>query len=362
MSAAEPPIPDDEDDLPPIGVAEGDDVNEDDADFDDDDFDDDFDDDGDGEDEGEDADGEGAPAGPEGESRCGFVAVIGAPNAGKSTLVNQMVGVKVTIVSRKVQTTRSRVRGIALHGASQVVFIDTPGIFQPRKRFDRAMVAAAWEGAVESDLALLVVDCQKGLDEDVERILAQLKETSKPAILALNKVDAIDRPKLLELAAAFDAAHAFDRVFMISALNGSGCQDLLAYLAGQAPMGPWMFPEDEVSDLPQRLLAAEITREKIFDRLHQELPYALAVHTESWQERKDGSVRIEQVIFVGRESQRAIVLGKGGSQVKALGQAAREELTEILDRPVHLFLHVKVNTRLWDDREHYTEWGLDYDA
>lgn len=294
--------------------------------------------------------------------RCGFVAVIGAPNAGKSTLVNRLVGSKVTIVSPKVQTTRSRVRGIAMVGDAQVVFVDTPGIFQPRKRFDRAMVAAAWEGALEADLVLLVIDAHKGITAEVEEILAKLKATGRRALLALNKVDALERSRLLEMASRLDAALPFEKVFMISALTGSGCDDVLAWLAERVPAGPWMFPEDEVSDLPQRLLAAEITREKVFLQLHEELPYAAAVVTESWRERADGSVRIDQTVLVQRESQRAIFLGKGGARIKALGKAARVELSEILERPVHLFLHVKVNDRLWDDRDQYSEWGLDFDV
>ncbi|MCF8480753.1 MAG: GTPase Era [Rhodospirillum sp.] len=298
----------------------------------------------------------------DGAPTCGFIAVIGAPNAGKSTLVNQLVGAKVTIVSHKVQTTRTRVRGIAMVGTAQVVFIDTPGIFEPRKRFDRAMVAAAWEGALEADVVLLVVDAQKGMNGDVSRIVAKLKDSGRKAILALNKVDAIERSTLLALAAQFNDSMEFQRIFMISALKGHGCADILSYLGETAPKGPWMFPEDEISDLPQRLLASEITREKIFIQLHEELPYSVAVVTDSWTERADGSVRVDQTILVHRESQRPIVLGKGGSRVKALGRAAREDLSEILDRPVHLFLHVKVNDRLWEDRDQYTEWGLDFDA
>jgi GTP-binding protein Era len=298
----------------------------------------------------------------DGEPTCGFIAVIGAPNAGKSTLVNQLVGAKVTIVSHKVQTTRSRVRGIAMVGNAQVVFIDTPGIFEPRKRFDRAMVAAAWEGALEADVVLLVVDAQKGMSPEVTNILGKLKDSGRKAILALNKVDAVERPSLLALAARFQEALDFQKIFMISALNGSGCADILRYLGETVPKGPWMFPEDEISDLPQRLLASEITREKIFLQLHEELPYSVAVVTDSWTERADGSVRVDQTILVQRESQRPIVLGKGGSRVKALGRASRQELTEILERPVHLFLHVKVNDRLWDDRDQYTEWGLDFDV
>ncbi|GEO81130.1 GTPase Era [Pararhodospirillum oryzae] len=302
------------------------------------------------------------PAPTEAPTRCGFVAVLGPPNAGKSTLVNQLVGAKVTIVSPKAQTTRTRVRGVALQDNAQVVLVDTPGIFAPRKRFDRAMVAAAWEGGAEADRILLVVDARKGLNDAARAIVERLPDTGRPCLLALNKVDAIERPLLLERAAAFAEIMPFERVFMISALSGSGCADVLTHLAGCVPEGPWMFPEDELSDLPQRLLAAEITREKVFLQLHEELPYAAAVVTESWQERPDGSVRIEQTILVERDTQRAIVLGQGGARIKALGQAARAELMEILERPVHLFLHVKVNERLWEDREQYSAWGLDYNV
>ncbi|WP_041794089.1 GTPase Era [Pararhodospirillum photometricum] len=294
--------------------------------------------------------------------RCGFTAVIGPPNAGKSTLVNQLVGAKVTIVTHKAQTTRSRVRGVIVRGSSQVVLIDTPGIFNPQKRFDRAMVAAAWEGTLEADRVLLVVDARKGLTDGVVGILERLKDAGRPCLLALNKVDVIERPRLLEIAAQFNAVLPFERIFMISALTGSGCEDILSYLAAHAPEGPWMFDEDDLSDLSQRLLAAEITREKVYLQLHDELPYAAAVVTETWEERADGSVRLEQLILVERDTQRAIVLGKGGQRIKALGQAARRELMEILERPVHLFLHVKVSERLWEDREQYAAWGLEYDV
>lgn len=319
--------------------------------------------------------------------RCAFVAVLGPPNAGKSTLVNQLVGAKVSIVTHKAQTTRTRIRGVAMvdlvgddpvtdadaepgtdatpppEVRAQVVFIDTPGIFQPRKRFDRAMVAAAWDGALEADRTLLVVDARKGLTPEVEAIAARLRDGGRPVLLALNKVDALkDRAVLLDLAARFDALMPFERIFMISALSGSGCRDLLTHLARTATDGPWMFAEDDLSDLPQRLLAAEITREKIYLQLHEELPYAAAVVTDSWQERKDGSVRIDQTILVERDTQRAIVLGKGGARIKALGAAARAELSEMMERPVHLFLHVKVQERLWDSRETYRDWGLDFDA
>lgn len=295
--------------------------------------------------------------------RCGFVAVLGAPNAGKSTLVNALVGTKVTIVSPKVQTTRTRVRGVALLGAAQIVFIDTPGIFTPKRRLERSMVAAAWDGAADADQVLLVVDAHRGLDDDTRAIIARLRESGRAdCVLALNKVDLVKRETLLALAAEADATGLFGAVFMISALKEDGTADLLAHLARAATPGPWMYPEDEVSDLPQRLWAAEMTREQIFLQLHQELPYAMHVETEAWQERADGSVRIDQVIYVQRDSQRAIVLGKGGSRVRSISTMARQEMSALLDRPVHLFLHVKVHEKLWDDRRHYAEWGLDFDA
>jgi len=295
--------------------------------------------------------------------RCGFVAVMGAPNAGKSTLVNTLVGTKVSIVSPKVQTTRTRVRGVALKGSAQVVFIDTPGVFQPRRRLDRAMVAAAWDGAADADRVLVVVDAARGVDEDTGAIIAGLRGAGRSnALLALNKIDAVKRDTLLALAASLDEEGVFERVFMISALKADGTDDLLDWLAAAAPEGPWMFDADDVSDLPQRMWAAEVTREKIFLQLHQELPYASAVETESWQERPDGSVRIDQVIYVQRESQRAIVLGKGGARVRAISTAARHEMADLLERPVHLFVYVKVHERLWEDRRHYAEWGLAFDA
>ncbi|MQX35328.1 GTPase Era [Roseospira navarrensis] len=305
------------------------------------------------------------PAGEarDGDSRCGFVAVMGAPNAGKSTLVNTLVGTKVSIVSPKVQTTRTRVRGVALHGPAQIVFIDTPGVFKPQRRLERSMVAAAWEGAADADQVLVVVDANRGLDDDTRSIITGLRGQGRTdCLLALNKIDTVRRDSLLALAAALDAEGVFRTVFMISALKADGTGDLLAALAREALPGPWMFPEDEVSDLPQRLWAAEITREQVFRQLHQELPYAALVESESWQERADGSVRIDQVIYVQRDSQRAIVLGKGGSRIRAISTAARQEMSTLLERTVHLFLFVKVHDRLWDDRRHYAEWGLDYDA
>lgn len=300
-------------------------------------------------------------SGPEtGAQRCGFIAVIGAPNAGKSTLVNTLVGAKVTIVSRKVQTTRVPVRGIATEGDSQLVFIDTPGLFTPTRRLDRAMVDAAWSGARDADLAVLVIDAAKGIDEDVERILDRLKDAKARCLAALNKVDRVDaKQTLLAQASNLKSRFPFEEVFMISALSGDGVADLKRYLAEHVPAGPWHYPAEDISDAPMRLLAAEITREKIFNRLHDELPYAMTVETASWEERKDGSVRIEQTIFVVRKSQKAIVLGKGGQMIKQISTEARHELADILERPVHLFLFVKVREGWQDDPERYREMGLE---
>ncbi len=294
---------------------------------------------------------------PEGETRCGFIAVIGAPNAGKSTLVNTLVGAKVAIVSRKVQTTRTTLRGIAIAGASQLVFIDTPGIFAPRRRLDRAMVEAAWGGAGEADLVLLVVDAAKGHDEDVERIVSKLKDSKAPLLLALNKIDRVHKERLLELAAGLNARLPFTATFMISALDGNGVADLKAHLAGAVPVGPWHYPEDEVTDAPMRVLAAEITREKIYDRLHDELPYQAAVETTQWREQGK-AVHIEQTIYVERDSQKRIVVGKGAAMIKQLSMEARKELGDILDRPVHLFLFVKVREGWGDDPARYRDLGL----
>jgi GTP-binding protein Era len=361
---------------------------------------------------------------PEGETRCGFIAVIGAPNAGKSTLVNTLVGTKVAIVSRKVQTTRTTLRGIAIEGASQLVFIDTPGIFAPRRRLDRAMVEAAWGGAGDADLVLLVVDAAKGIDEDVERILGKLAAvhvmreartqsspergeggsvpsplvgegtgggeahtsdvvvpptpspspqgggeprrdsgeggaTQRNLLLALNKVDRVRKERLLELAAQLNARVPFATTFMISALDGNGVADLKAYLARTVPPGPWHYPPDEVTDAPVRVLAAEITREKIYDRLHDELPYQIAVETTAWAEQGK-AVRVEQTIFVERDSQKSIVLGKGGAMIKQLSMESRKELSEALDRPVHLFLFVKVREGWGDDPARYRDLGLTF--
>ena len=296
-------------------------------------------------------------------TRCGFVALIGAPNAGKSTLLNTLVGTKVAIVSPKVQTTRSRVLGILTEGQAQIVFVDTPGIFKPRRRLDRAMVAAAWAGAAEGDLVLLLVDASlKGVREETRGIVEKLAETKRQAILILNKTDAVRPEVLLALAADLNASGVFSDTFMISALTGDGVSDLRRHLAGHLPEGPWLFPEDQVSDMPMRLLAAEITREKLFLRLQQELPYAVAVETESWEEQPDGSVRISQIIYVQREGQKAIVLGRGGQMIKAVGTAARLELEEITEQRVHLSLFVKVRENWLDDPARYAIWGLDYNA
>jgi len=302
--------------------------------------------------------------------RCGFVAIVGAPNAGKSTLVNRLVGSKVSIVSPKVQTTRTRVLGIALveerggpHAtSSQVIFIDTPGIFKPKLRLERAMVRAAWSGAADADVVALVVDAKKGIDDDVRRIIAQLKEAGRRAMLLLNKIDLVKRENLLGLAQELHQEGIFDDVFMISAEKGDGTNDFLAFCGKSMPEGPWHFPEDQLSDMPQRILAAEITREQLFNRLHQELPYAALVESDSWEERRDGSCRIDQTIYVRRDSQKAIVLGKGGAQIKAISASARMELERLLERPVHLFLFVKVREDWPDDRQRYADLGLDYDA
>ncbi len=293
-------------------------------------------------------------------TRCGFVALIGAPNAGKSTLLNALVGSKVSIVSRKVQTTRTMVRGIAIEGSAQIIFVDTPGIFTPKRRLDRAMVTSAWGGAGDADAVALLIDARKGIDEENDAILAKLPDLRRTKVLILNKIDLIERPKLLALSAAVNARVAFDRTFMVSALTGDGVEDLRRALAATMPPGPWLYPEDQISDAPLRMLAAEITREKIYDRLHEELPYRSTVETDQWQQRDDGSVRIEQTIFVERESQRKIVLGKGGQTIKAIGQAARKDIAEIAEAPVHLFLFVKVRENWADDPERYREMGLEF--
>jgi GTP-binding protein Era len=293
-------------------------------------------------------------------TRCGFGALIGAPNAGKSTLINRLVGTKVSIVSRKVQTTRSIIRGIAIFGQSQVVFVDTPGIFRPKRRLDRAMVETAWGGARDADLVAVLVDAGRGLDQEARTILGKLGDTAQPKILLLNKIDLVPRENLLALAAEANQLATFAKIFMISALSGDGLDDLAAYLAEAVPAGPFLYPEDEVTDVPLRQLAAEITREKLFERLHQELPYASTVETESWKEQADGSVRIEQVIFVERDSQKKIVIGKGGEAIKAISMAARREIAQIAERPVHLFLFVKVRGKWGDDPERYRQMGIEF--
>ncbi len=295
-----------------------------------------------------------------GGTRSGFVALIGAPNAGKSTLVNQLVGTKVSIVTHKVQTTRALVRGIFIEGPAQIVLVDTPGIFRPKRRLDRAMVTTAWGGAKDADIVLVLIDAQGGLNENAAALLESVKDVRQKKVLVLNKVDRVERSSLLELAQKANELAAFDRTFMISALTGSGCADLAKYLAESVPEGPWYYPEDQISDMPMRQLAAEITREKLYLRLHEELPYASTVETERWEERKDGSVRIEQVIYVERESQKKIVLGHKGETIKVIGQSARREISDILEQPVHLFLFVKVRENWSDDPERYREMGLDF--
>jgi GTPase len=306
-----------------------------------------------------------APAGADRapETRCGFVSIIGAPNAGKSTLTNQLVGTKVSIVSHKVQTTRAQIRGIMIHEGSQVILVDTPGIFRPKRRLDRAMVDAAWGGARDADAVVVLIDAAKGFDEQAEAILEGAKELKMLTILALNKVDRIDRenkPVLLQLAERGAAQGNFERIFMISAESGSGVSGLRDYLAGIVPPGPWLYPEDQISDAPQRHWAAEVTREKLYMRLHDELPYASTVETTDWKSLKDGSVRIEQTVFVERESQKKIMLGASGATIKAISMAARQELAEALETKVHLFLFVKVRDRWGDDPERYREMGLEY--
>jgi GTP-binding protein Era len=296
-------------------------------------------------------------------TRAGFVALIGAPNAGKSTLLNQLVGAKVSIVSRKVQTTRTQVRGIALHGDTQIVFVDTPGIFRPKRRLDRAMVTSAWGGATDADMIGVLVDVSKHDDPETAELMERLAEVRQPKFLVINKVDMLtgeDKAKLLPIAASLNDKGRFEKTFMISALSGYGGKDILDWLSPRMKPGPWLYPEDQVSDAPLRFLAAEITREKIYERLHDELPYRSTVETESWKQQKDGSVRIEQNIFVERESQRKIVLGKGGAAIKAIGSAARVEIAEAADAKVHLFLFVKVRENWSDDPERYREMGLEF--
>jgi GTP-binding protein Era len=294
------------------------------------------------------------------QTRCGFVALVGAPNAGKSTLLNQLVGAKVSIVSRKAQTTRALVRGIALEGEAQLILVDTPGIFAPKRRLERAMVASALAGAGDADAVVLLVDARRGLDPEVEEIVAKLAQLTAPKILALNKVDVVHRETLLALTAEITKRADFQETFMISALTGDGVADLKAKLGALMKPSPWLYPEDQLSDAPLRLLAAEITREKIFERLHDELPYQSTVETESWQNQKDGSARIEQTIFVARDGQKKIVIGEGGRTIKSIGQAARREIQEAAEQKVHLFLFVKVRENWADDPERYREMRLDF--
>jgi GTPase len=291
---------------------------------------------------------------------CGFVALIGAPNAGKSTLLNALVGTKISIVTPKVQTTRALIRGIAVEGQSQLIFVDTPGIFAPRRRLDRAMVGSAWGSMQDADIVALLIDAHKGVQEDEEAILRGLADVRAPKVLVLNKVDLVDKPKLLALTQALNERAPFVATFMISARTGDGVGDLKSFFAAHVPPGPWLYPEDQISDAPLRQLAAEITREKLYLRLHQELPYQSTVETDVWKELKDGAVRIEQTIYVERESQRKIVLGRGGQTIKAIGAAARADIAEAIEHPVHLFLFVKVREGWGDDPERYREMGLEF--
>ncbi len=295
-------------------------------------------------------------------TRAGFIALIGEPNAGKSTLLNRMVGAKVSIVTHKVQTTRARIRGVAMEGQSQLIFVDTPGLFQPRRRLDRAMVAAAWGGAADADIVVLLIEAHRGLTEGVGRILDGLAEfpQGRRIVLAINKIDRVEAPALLALTRAMNERLAFERTFLISAERGHGVEDLRRWLADALPEGPWLYPEDQIADLPMRMIAAEMTREKLTLRLHQELPYQLTVETESWQDRKDGSARIDQIIYVLRDGHKGIVLGHKGETIKAVSQAARAEIAEFLGRPVHLFLQVKVRENWMDEAARYDEMGLDF--
>lgn len=295
-------------------------------------------------------------------TRAGFVALIGEPNAGKSTLLNRMVGAKVSIVTHKVQTTRARIRGVAIQGDAQIVFVDTPGIFRPRRRLDRAMVSAAWGGAADADIIVLLIEAHRGLTEGVASIIAALKDRAgdRPVALAINKIDRVKAEALLALAEKLNAEYPFARTFMISAERGYGVDDLREWLASELPEGPWFYPEDQIADLPMRVIAAEVTREKLTLRLHEELPYQLTVETEKWEDRADGSTRIDQLIYVARDGHKGIVLGKGGETIKAISKAARAELAEFLGRPVHLFLQVKVRPNWLEEAERYSEMGLDF--
>ena len=294
-------------------------------------------------------------------TQAGFIALIGEPNAGKSTLLNKMVGAKVSIVTHKVQTTRARIRGICMEGAAQLVFVDTPGLFKPRRRLDRAMVAAAWGGAMDADIVVLLVEAHRGISSGVQSILDQLKELGdRRVILAINKIDQVKSDALLALTQQLNAAFAFEKTFMISAERGHGVPDLRAWLGQELPEGPWLYPEDQIADLPLRMIAAEMTREKLTLRLHQELPYQLTVETESWEERPDGSARVDQVIYVVRDGHKGILLGNKGETIKAVSKAAREELEGFLERRVHLFCKVKVRQKWLEDAARYSEMGLDF--
>lgn len=295
-------------------------------------------------------------------TRAGFVALIGEPNAGKSTLLNQMVGAKVSIVTHKVQTTRARIRGIALEGDSQIVFVDTPGIFRPRRRLDRSMVAAAWGGASDADIILLLIEAHRGLTDGAQAIIDSLKnlDSKTPVALVINKIDRVKAEVLLALSEKLNAEYPFTRTFMISAEKGYGCADLKEWLGASVPESPWLYPEDQIADLPMRMIAAEITREKLTLRLHEEIPYQLTVETEAWEEKKDGSARVDQVVYVARTGHKGIVLGKGGETIKAVGQAARVELEEFMGRRVHLFLQVRVRENWQEESERYGEMGLDF--
>jgi GTP-binding protein Era len=293
-------------------------------------------------------------------TRCGFVALIGATNVGKSTLVNALVGTKVAIVSHKVQTTRTQVRGIAIETGAQVIFVDTPGIFAPKRRLDRAMVTTAWAGAHDADVVCLLLDAKRGVDEETGAIIERLAEVKGPRVAILNKIDLVEKPTLLTLAKKLNERVALEATFMTSALTGDGVADLRGWLAARVPEGPWHYPEDQVTDVPMRQLAAEITREKLYARLHQELPYQSTVETEIWKELRDGAVRIEQTIYVERDSQRKIVLGKGGATIKAIGADSRREIAVALERPVHLFLFVKIRENWGNDPERFREMGLEF--
>ncbi len=296
------------------------------------------------------------------DNRCGFVALIGEPNAGKSTLLNRMVGAKVSIVTHKVQTTRTRIRGVAIEGDAQIVFVDTPGLFKPRRRLDRAMVSAAWSGAADADIVVLLVEAHRGLTDGVQTILEGLigKTGSRRKVaLAINKIDRVQREKLLALTQALSTAFDFAKVFMISAEKGFGVDDLRRWIAGELPVGPWLYPEDQIADISLRMIAAEITREKLTLRLHQELPYQLTVETEQWEERKDGSVKIDQVIYVARDGHKGIILGPKGETIKTISTLARQDISAFLERPAHLFLRVLVRENWQDDAERYEGMGLD---